>query len=101
MSVQHHILNGPGKSDLMFGLFDNKVLTFNVHYGEIKPFESKRAKRIIPSSGLRINIIGLQAKDGSSCQWNFTGINHRTKEKIAGEYDHNTKKGFFTNTNKN
>ena len=93
MSVLKEILNGPGKSDLIFGLFDNKVLTFN--FANDQQTAGPKSSRLRMTTKLMINITALEMEDGSGHKWNFIGINYRTKEVVTGFYDHNTKKGVF------
>lgn len=80
------ILNGPGKSDLMFSLFDGKVVKFNLN---TSPAQSK----LKISKKVSVMITSLAIEDGSRNSWLFKAYVVGTNEQISGYYHSDRRKG--------
>lgn len=71
------IVNGPSKFDLMLALFDSKFPDFRTVIFDLRDGRKFHA-----------NITGVEAEDGSSISWNFTGVGRFSTEhcKVPGEH---------------
>ncbi len=73
------IKSGPGKFDLMLGLFERKIIHF------------------FTSNGRKINcfIISVQQEDGSCESWNIKGFVVEYDSNFEGYYTTKKNEGFF------
>ena len=85
MSTQTQI-NGPGKSDLMFSLFDGKVIEFSMN-------KNPNQTKLKINEKVKVRITAIEMEDGSGNSWLFKAVDQRTKQTITGYYHSDRRKG--------
>jgi hypothetical protein len=80
------ILAGPGKSALIFSLFDGKVITLNIN-------TSPAGSKMLIGKKVKVILSGLDLEDGSRDKWLFRAHVIGTFQKIEGYYNCVTRTG--------
>jgi hypothetical protein len=92
MSNQNkQILSGPGKSDLMFALFNDQIVEFHFETGTRTAGPPNTS--LIVLTMLEVRITALEHKDGSGDSWLYKGYLETSKVKFSGWYNSKTRKG--------
>ena len=94
MSTQNNtIAKGPSKSDLIFSLFDMKVVTFYCNSGNRTAGPIK--KPLTLNEKIQVRVTSLEKEDGSGNKWNFKAVTARDSTLVSGFYDDSTEKGHI------